>query len=91
MNKFKYPENMLDKNQIMNLIFLDELNYHHNIGNEDPNPGGDLAGYAEMHFGPMIFDEGFDRYTNEEVRDWYYREYLPARESDIKNGYDRGQ
>lgn len=82
--KFKYPENMLDKYQIMNLIIKDEM---------DSQDGGkaDLAGYAEMHFGPMIFDEGFDRYTTEEVREWYYREYLPDRESDIAEGYGRGQ
>lgn len=83
--KFVYPENMLDKNQIMNLIIKDEEENQDNYG------GGDLAGYAEMHFGPMIFNEGFDRYTDEEVREWYYREYLPDRETDIKNGHDRGQ
>lgn len=83
--KFVYPENMLDKNQIMNLIFQDE------IDNQDNNSKADLAGYAEMHFGSMIFDEGFHRYTEEEVQEWYYREYLPDRETDIKNGHDRGQ
>lgn len=75
---------MLNKEQIMNLIIQDEMD------NQDSGKA-DLASYAEMHFGPMIFDEGFSRYTNEEVQDWYYREYLPDRESDIKDGYDRGQ
>jgi hypothetical protein len=84
LKKFKYPENMLDKYQIMNLIIKDEME------NQDSGKD-DLAGYAEMHFGPRIFNEGFERYTNEEIQEWYYREYLPDRQSDIENGYDRGQ
>lgn len=84
--KFKYPENMLDKYQIMNRIII-------SVEKEETDAPdyGDLASYAEMHFGPMIFNEGFDRFTDEEVQDWYYREYLPDRESDIAEGHDRGQ
>lgn len=78
--KIIYTSSFLDKNQILNLILTDEeTNY------------GDLAGYAEMHFGPQIFNEGFDRYTDKEVQDWYYREYLPDRETDIAEGHYRGQ
>lgn len=81
--KFIYPKNMLTKDQIMNLIIQDE------IDNQDAK--ADLAGYAESHFGSMIFDEGFSRYTDEEVQDWYYREYLPDRDTDIADGFYRGQ
>lgn len=83
--KFVYPENMLNKDQIMNLIIKDEEE------NQDNYRGADLAGYAESHFGPEIFDIGFRRYSDEEIQEWYYREYLPDRETDIAEGYDRGQ
>lgn len=78
--KIIYTSSLLDKNQIFNLILTDEeTNY------------GDLAGYAEMHFGPQIFNEGFDKYTDKEVQDWYYLEYLSDRETDIAEGHYRGQ
>lgn len=85
-NRFEYPKDMLNKDQIFNLIFK-------SFSNEGTMKGdqGDMAGYAEMHFGPMIFDEGFRRYSDEEVQEWYYREYLPDRDYEIQNGYDRGQ
>lgn len=78
--RFELPADALDKVQILNLILEDE-----DVGS------GDLSGYAQMHFGWMIFDYGFDRFSNEEVQDWYYREYLPDRETDIAEGHYRGQ
>lgn len=85
-HKSGIPENALDKHKIMDLIFLSSEREE-----VDAPDYGDLASYAEMHFGPMIFNEGFDRYTDEEVQRWYYGEYLRDRKTDIKNGYDRGQ
>lgn len=82
--KFVYPENMLTKNQIANLIIDGGWD-------ERSTDKGDLEGYASMHFGENNIDNGLHRYSEEEVREWYYREYLPDRETDIENGYDRGQ
>lgn len=85
-HKFVYPENMLDKNQIFGLIYDSEQSEWDETGDK-----GDLAGRACMNFGERIMEEGFTRYDDREIQEWYYREYLPDRESDMKEGYDRGQ
>lgn len=85
-NKLEYPENSLNAYQIQDLIMESE-----GMGSLEPTDDGDLGGYAAIHFGENNLENLFHRYTEEEVREWYYREYLPDRESDIKEGYDRGQ
>lgn len=82
--RFELPVDALDKDQIMNLIIKDDMEHQDDFQ-------GDLAGYAEMHFGPDIFNNGFDRWENYEVQLWYYKEYIPDREADIAEGFYRGE
>ena len=84
--KFEYPKDALNAYQIQDLIMESE-----GMGSLEPTDDGDLGSYAAMHFGENNIDNILHRYTQEEVREWYYREYLPDRESDIAEGYDRGQ
>lgn len=43
--------------------------------------------YAEMAFGMKAFDNNFANIPEQEMQYWYYREYLPDLEIDIKEGF----
>lgn len=43
--------------------------------------------YAEMAFGMKAFDNNFANIPEYEMQDWYYEEYLPDLEIDIKEGF----
>lgn len=77
MSKYpSVPKDALDKMQIFNLVYGPS---------EDENEY--MAIKIESHFGSDAMDNGFMRYSDEEIQDWYYREYLPDRLEDIKDGF----